>query len=89
MFKRHLQAYLAVVLDGPELYLGRSMRHAHSGMGITQAAFDAVLTGLTDAFVSAGTEPKLIVKVNRRLERLRAAIVDPTQQSDLRTIRHL
>jgi hemoglobin len=74
-FKGHLRAYLAVVLDGPEAYEGRSMRNAHSGLNITAPAFDAVLTRLGEAFAAEGMDPGLIAKVHARLQRLRAAIV--------------
>lgn len=90
-FQRHLCAYLAVVLDGPELYVGRSMRHAHAGLEITPAAFDSVLARLGEAFDIAGMEPELIEKVHSRLHRLRAAIVNSpplTGSHDPRAIRH-
>jgi hemoglobin len=91
-FKSHMCAYLAVLFDGPELYVGRSMRHTHAGFEITPAAFDSVLARFGEAFVVAGIEPDLLAKVQARLVRLRAAIVDApplTGSHDLPTTRHL
>jgi hemoglobin len=91
-FKSHLGAYLAVVLDGPERYVGRSMRHAHAGLDITPAAFDSMLARLAESFNFAGMEPELVAKVHSRLQRLQAAIVHSpplTGSHDVRTTRHL
>lgn len=88
-FKSHLCAYLAVVLDGPELYVGRSMRHAHAGLQITPAAFDAMLALLVDAFDITGMEPELVGKVHSRLQRLQAAVVNAPPPSGSHDHRHL
>jgi hemoglobin len=92
VFKSHMCAYLAVLFDGPERYVGRSMRNTHAGFAITPAAFDSVLARLGEAFVVAGTEPELVAKVHSRLVRLKPAIVDApplTGSHDLPPTRHL
>ena len=41
--REHQREFMTAALGGPDEYLGRSMRAAHSGLGITDAAFDAVI----------------------------------------------
>ncbi len=72
----HLEAYLAVALDGPERYTGQSMRAAHAGLGVTGAAFDAILGHLTGALVAAGVPADALALAARRLEALRPVIVE-------------
>lgn len=71
-----LGAYLAVALDGPERYTGRSMRAAHAGRGITGPAFDTVLRHLTEALAEAGAPGDAVALVGRRLATLRPVIVE-------------
>ena len=49
--KKHLVDFMAQALGGPKAYTGRSMKAAHSGMGITQAQFDALAGHLKAALV--------------------------------------
>jgi hemoglobin len=72
----HQQAFLAVVFDGPELYDGRSMRIAHSGLGISDAAYTAAVAHAHEVFVELGVEPDLVTRAVRSLELLRPAIVE-------------
>jgi hemoglobin len=74
--RRHQQAFLAVVFDGPERYNGRSMRVAHSGLGISDAAYTAALAHAHEVFVELGVKPDLVTTAVRSLELLRPAIVD-------------
>lgn len=72
----HLHAYLTVALDGPELYEGRSMRHAHAGLKITGTAFDLLVTRLDESLLATGVTPESIRRVNARLGLLRPVIVE-------------
>ncbi len=73
--RRHLRAYLAVALGGPEGYSGRSMRAAHAGLDITPHAFDAVLDRLADSLTAAGVDAALTVRVLRVIATLRPVVV--------------
>lgn len=72
----HMRAYLAVALDGPEGYDGRSMRHAHFGLKITGPAFDLLVTQLNESLSAAGASALSITQVGARLNRLRPVIVE-------------
>ncbi len=74
--KAHQRAFLAVGLGGPELYDGRSMRNAHSGLGITDDVFSRTLEHLTAALTDLGVEASVVAQVARRIELMRAAIVE-------------
>ncbi|MDH6179877.1 hemoglobin [Microbacteriaceae bacterium SG_E_30_P1] len=74
--KRHQRDFFSVLLDGPEIYDGRSMRNAHSGLGITEAEYTRVLRHLRDTLDDLRVEPELADGVIRRIELLRAAIVE-------------
>lgn len=73
--KAHQRAFLAVGLGGPELYDGRSMRNAHSGLGITNDVFTRTLAHLADALAELGVETDVVAQVIKRIETMRAAIV--------------
>ncbi len=75
--QRHLRTYLAVALDGPELYTGRSMREVHGGMRITNEAFDTMIARLLESLAESGVKSSVLTKVDARLGKLRAVIVDP------------
>jgi hemoglobin len=72
----HLRGYFAVAFGGPEAYRGRSLRHAHSGLGITGTAFDAVLAHLAATLADSGSAPATIKEVDARLQSLRAVLVE-------------
>ena len=75
VLQQHRAAYLAVILDGPEEYEGRSMREAHQPLGLTADDMDAflvVLRGVLDDAVIDGPDASAVV---RAIERLRPAIV--------------
>jgi hemoglobin len=74
--KDHQRAFLTVALGGPEQYDGRSMRNAHSGLGITDADYTRTIGHLADALTSLGVAPDLVAVVTRRIELMRAAIVE-------------
>lgn len=74
--KAHQRAFLAVAFGGPEDYHGRSMRHAHSGLAITAEAYTRTIAHLADTLTELGAAEELIATVEKRLELMRAAIVD-------------
>jgi hemoglobin len=74
--KDHQRAFLAVGLGGPELYDGRSMRNTHAGLGITEEAFSRAIAHLSDALTDIGVEPGVLRQIVRRIDMMRAAIVE-------------
>lgn len=74
--KAHQRAFLAVGLGGPEHYDGRSMRNAHSGLGITDEAFTITVQHLAGALRDLGVEEPALKQVIKRIEMMRAAIVE-------------
>ena len=74
--KAHQRAFLVVGLGGPEEYEGRSMRTAHAGLGITNAAFTAALGHLSAALRDVGVAEHLVNQVVLRIESMRVAIVN-------------
>jgi hemoglobin len=72
----HLNAYPAVALGGPEKYSGRSMRNAHSGLGVTQQAWDALLARFSDSLAAADVSAPLTGRIASKLTMLRAVIVE-------------
>lgn len=74
--KSHQRAFLAVGLGGPELYDGRSMRTAHSGLGISDEIYTASVGHLSDALTEIGVDASVLRQVIRRIEMMRAAIVE-------------
>jgi hemoglobin len=74
--KTHQRAFLAVGLGGPELYDGRSMRAVHSGLGITDEIYTASVVHLGAALTEIGVDARVLRQVVRRIEMMRAAIVE-------------
>lgn len=75
LLRRHRAAYLAVILDGPEEYEGRSMREAHQPLGLTADDMDAFLDVLRRVLDDAAVDGSEASAVVRAIERLRPAIV--------------
>jgi hemoglobin len=73
--KRHLRAFMAAALGGPELYAGRDMNAAHDRLAITSEAFDRVVTHLAAALGGLGVARDLIEAIGAKLAPLRAQIV--------------
>jgi hemoglobin len=73
--KRHLRAFVAAALGGPQLYAGRDMSAAHGRLGITAAAFDGVVAHLAGALAGLGVAPAQINVIAGTLAPLRADIV--------------
>ncbi len=74
--RAHQQAFLTAALGGPDLFNGRDMADAHAGRRITGAAFDRLVSHLAEALRDLGAAPAAVAGVGRRLEALRASIVD-------------
>lgn len=74
--KAHQRAFLAVGLGGPELYDGRSMRNAHAGLGITDQIYTRTVGHLAAALTELGVEASVLAQIVRRIELMRAAIVE-------------
>jgi hemoglobin len=73
--KGHQRSFLAAAVGGPELYAGRDMAAAHAGMGITDAAFDAVVGHLVDTLTGLGVPAETIGQIGGALAPLRTQIV--------------
>jgi hemoglobin len=55
--------FFAAALGGPQVYQGQSMRQAHTGRGISQAAFDKVASHLTNSLTAAGVPDDLVSQI--------------------------
>lgn len=73
--KRHMRAFLAAALGGPDLYRGRNMGEAHAHLGVTAAAWDTVVGHLVGTLTDLGVSPDLIGVIGARLTPLRDQIV--------------
>jgi hemoglobin len=73
--KRHLRAFLAAAIGGPERYAGRDMGAAHSGLSITDDAFDRVVGHLVATLTGLGVAPATIGAIGGALAPLRTRIV--------------
>ena len=74
--KEHQRAFLAVGLGGPEAYDGRSMRTAHTGLAITQDGYTTVVAHIAEALIQLGVDEPIVRQVIKRIETMRAAIVE-------------
>ncbi|WP_448810975.1 group I truncated hemoglobin [Agromyces bauzanensis] len=73
--KAHQRAFLAAAFGGPQLFSGRSLRDAHAGMEITDAAFDRIVTTLLTSLADLGVPNEAVIGVGERLELARGDIV--------------
>ena len=71
----HLRAFLTAALDGPQRYMGRGIREAHSGLGITESAFDRTVGHLVATLRHLGVSTPVIAEIGARLAPLRPQIV--------------
>ena len=76
--KRHQREFLAMALDGPEMYSGRAMQEAHRGRGITTSDFDRMLYHIGEAFTAAGVAAPLVSRALAVVELFRTGIVEPS-----------
>ena len=71
----HFRAFLTAALDGPRRYLGRDLRRAHVGAGVTDAAFDRAAEHLVATLRQLGMPTATIAQIGSRLTPLRAEVV--------------
>jgi hemoglobin len=76
--RAHQRAFLTAALGGPALFAGRSVEVVHRGLGIDDAAFDAMVDLLIGALRDLGLDAVTAAEVAPELEHLRAAIVEPS-----------
>lgn len=73
--RAHQAAFLATVLDGPDVFTGRSLNAAHAGLGITDAAFDALIGILAESLSDAGVDPEAASRLTDSAASFRSVIV--------------
>ncbi|MFI5845272.1 group 1 truncated hemoglobin [Catenuloplanes sp. NPDC051500] len=73
--KAHQRAFLTAAVGGPTAYQGRSMAEAHAGLGITGAAFDAVVAHLVATLTRLNVPTTEIAQIATALGPLRDDIV--------------
>jgi hemoglobin len=73
--KRHLRAFIAAALGGPQLYAGRDMHGAHSRLAVTSEAFDRVVEHLVAVLGGLGVRRELVEAIGAKLAPLRSQIV--------------
>lgn len=73
--RAHQRAFLAAALDGPQLFTGLDLGHAHAGMDITDEAYTLVVAHLITTLDDLGVEERVLTEVEARLETLRTQVV--------------
>jgi hemoglobin len=73
--KTHQRAFIAAAIGGPDIYAGRDMAAAHSGLNIAGGDFDAVVGHLVDALAELGVPADTIGQIGGKLAPLRSDIV--------------
>jgi len=71
----HQRAFLAMALGGPDLYGGRRLAEAHSGLAIGEADFDAMSAHLVGVLRDLGVGGEALDLVIERVEGFRDAVV--------------
>ena len=74
--RAHQRAFLSAALGGPDLFVGRSLRGAHAGLGIDGRAFDQLVGLLTEALSDFGLSETDLTTVSNHLEGLRHDVID-------------
>ena len=74
--KRHQVLMISQVLGGPAEYDGRSLRDAHSGLGISSSDFGRVVTHLVAALQEASVPAEIIERVGAALGPAEQEIVE-------------
>lgn len=73
--RAHQQAFVLRALGGPDLYSGRGMEKAHSGLRVTDAQFDRAIGHLISSLGEVGIDPDVVERAAAETEALRALIV--------------
>ncbi len=73
--KHHQRAFLTAAFGGPTPYRGRTMEAAHTGLNITDEAFDRVAGHLIAALADLGVPAAQIEEVAAGVLPLRPAVV--------------
>src|SRR5690606_40919599 len=71
----HQHAFLCVATGGPLDYVGRSIRVAHGGVGISNEAFDRTMEHLRTALVGAGLPVDVVGSIMAKVEAFRSHVV--------------
>lgn len=71
----HQRRFVGQALGSTRPYSGRSMRRAHAGLGVTDAAFDKVVGHLAASLAEAGVADDTIGQIAAKLTPLRGEIV--------------
>lgn len=71
----HLAAFVGYALGGPNEYRGRTLRHAHAGLGITPAQFGAVAAHLQAALIAFAIPEETVGEVIGAVAGLQGDIV--------------
>jgi hemoglobin len=74
---RHMRAFIAGALGGPDVYAGRDMAAAHAHLRVTGEAFDRVAEHLVGTLKGLGVRPDHVQDIMGRIAPLRAQIVAP------------
>jgi hemoglobin len=83
--KAKLVAQISQATEGPISYVGKGMREAHRGMGITSAEFDALIADLKQVMASRGIKDKEIQDLVKQVELTRKDIVEPAKPEPKKT----
>jgi hemoglobin len=73
--RRHMRAFLAGAIGGPDVYRGRDMTAAHAHLRITHQAFDHVVEHLVATLTALEVPGEHIAAIGAKLAPLRAQIV--------------
>jgi hemoglobin len=73
--RAHMVDFLVAALDGPDRYAGRDLGVAHAGLGVSEAAFDAMAGHLLDALESQGVRVQALSSVLERIAPFRTVVV--------------
>lgn len=73
--RSHQTAFLSVAMDGPDVFSGRSLSDAHTGLAITGEAFDAMIEHLEFALSDVGVDAVDVAELVLRVRQFRALVV--------------
>jgi hemoglobin len=73
--KAHQRAFIAAAIGGSEVYSGRSMSEAHSGLEITEPHFDLVVGHLASTLTDLGVPQDTIGEIAVKLVPLKGEVV--------------